>query len=51
MTVICNYPEDIGILESKLIEVLTDIAVEKCTTQEIDAMIEYLEKNECIYFE
>lgn len=50
MTVTCNYPKDMSILEEKLIDVLTDITISKCTPDEVDALVEYLENNKCEYF-
>lgn len=50
MTVTCIYPEDISILEEKLIDVLTDITINKCTPNEVDLIIDYLENNDCEYY-
>lgn len=50
MTVVCNFPEDMSVLESKLIDVLADITINKCTPEEVDAIIKYLENNDCKYF-
>lgn len=50
MTVICHYPEDMSILENKLVEVLTDITINKCTPDEIKELIDYLENNDSEFF-
>lgn len=50
MTVTCVYPEDMSILENKLIDALTDIAINKFTSEEIDLIVDYLENNECQHF-
>ena len=43
MTITCIYPEDMSILENKLIDTLTDIAIQKFTSEEIDLIVDYLE--------
>ena len=48
MTITCIYPEDMSILENKLIDTLTDIAIQKFTSEEI---VDYLEENDCKYFD
>ena len=39
MTITCIYPEDMSILENKLIDTLTDIAIQKFTSEEIDLIV------------
>ena len=51
MTITCIYPEDMSILENKLIDTLTDIAIQKFTSEEIDLIVDYLEENDCKYFD
>ena len=40
MTITCIYPEDMSILENKLIDTLTDIAIQKFTSEEIDLIVD-----------
>ena len=51
MTITCIYPEYMSILENKLIDTLTDIAIQKFTSEEIDLIVDYLEENDCKYFD
>ena len=51
VTITCIYPEDMSILENKLIDTLTDIAIQKFTSEEIDLIVDYLEENDCKYFD
>ena len=51
MIITCIYPEDMSILENKLIDTLTDIAIQKFTSEEIDLIVDYLEENDCKYFD
>ena len=51
MTITCIYPGDMSILENKLIDTLTDIARQKFTYEEIDLIVDYLEENDCKYFD
>ena len=39
MTITCIYPEDMSVLENKLIDTLTDIAIQKFTSEEIDLIV------------
>ena len=50
VTVSCVFPDDMSILEERLIDVLTDIMMSKCTYEEVEAIIAYLEQNDCEYF-
>ena len=40
-----------SILENKLIDTLTDIAIQKFTSEVIDLIVDYLEENDCKYFD
>ena len=51
MTFTFVYPEDMSIIEDKLIDTLTDIAIQKYSSEEIDAIIDYLENNDSEYFD
>lgn len=50
MTVVCNFPEDMSVLQKKLSDVLAEIIINKYTSVEVDAIIEYLENDNCKYF-
>ena len=47
----CPFKKDMSILENKLIDTLTDIAIQKFTSEEIDLIVDYLEENDCKYFD